>query len=368
MEQLYLVMPSENEIIIELIKLGLDKSSWCISRQKEDWSKVVERSLQHGVASIAFDGVQRCYDQIAFFPLDVETKLKWLGYVSLQELTYWQQEGLIAELARFYHKHGIKMMVLKGWGLSLNYPKPNHRPCTDLDIYLFGEQKRGDKLLSEELGIEIDNKHHHHSVFQYKDLSVENHYDFINVYSHLSNGKIEKRLKELVNEAVCKKMADGTEIWLPSADFNALFLLRHMASHFAGSEMIIRQILDWGLFIEKQYREVNWEELIPFIKVLNMHHFLGAVNYICYHYLGFDQKLFSFYVDESFGDRVFQELFNSENFKPKQKGVVMFIYSRFRKWWGNRWKHRIVYSEGLFMTFCVQVYAHLIKPASLHSI
>lgn len=36
------------------------------------------------------------------------------------------------------------MMVLKGYGLSLNYLKPSHRPCGDIDIWLFGKQKEAD--------------------------------------------------------------------------------------------------------------------------------------------------------------------------------------------------------------------------------
>lgn len=356
-----------NEVIIELVKFGLEKSSGCKPPEKENWLKVLEGSLQHGVAAIVFDGIKRCYDENVVLSLDVDTKLEWICDLQLQEQDYLQQKKLITELAAFYKHHGIRMMVLKGYGLSLNYPIPSHRPCTDLDIYLFGEQERGDKLISEELGIEIDDSHHHHSVFLYKGLTVENHYDFINVYSHLSNRKVENFLKKLAHDAVCTKMTDGTEVWLPSADFNALFVLKHMAAHFAGSAMNLRQVLDWGLFVEKHHDEVNWGDLIPFIKDLNMHHFLGAANYICYHYLGFDKSLFAFLEDDSYGERVFLDLFNPENMKPKEKGVVRFIYSRYLKWWRNRWKHRIVYSEGLFITFWVQVFSHLMKPASLHN-
>ncbi len=66
-----------------------------------------------------------------------------------------------------------------------------------------------------------------------------------------------------------------------------------------------------------------------------------------------------------YGERVFLELFNPVNFVPKEKGIVNYILSRCKKWWINRWKHHIVYSEGLFITFCVQVVSHLMKPATL---
>lgn len=89
------------------------------------------------------------------------------------------------------------MMVLKGYACSLNWPKPEHRPCGDIDIWLFGQQKEADKALSKEKGIEIDKSHHHHTVFYWGEFMVENHYDFINVHQNKTNAKLEKVLKEL---------------------------------------------------------------------------------------------------------------------------------------------------------------------------
>lgn len=78
------------------------------------------------------------------------------------------------------------MMLLKGYGLSKYWPIPNHRPTGDIDIYLMylnseGKEKSrpawecADKLMTEKFGILVDNSHHHHSVFTYKGIMVENH-------------------------------------------------------------------------------------------------------------------------------------------------------------------------------------------------
>ena len=83
--------------------------------------------------------------------------------------------------------------------------------------------------------------------------------------------------------------------------------------------------------------------------------------------LGFDKFLFPMIEGEEYGERVFQDLFDEENTKPKEKGFIKYIYSRYKKWWGNRWKHRLVYPEGLFATFVVLAVSHLMKPATLHN-
>lgn len=359
-------MNSERKTLFKLLSCGIGNLRLPNILQTVNWPDVKLLSQKHGVEAIALDGLQHCYDSGQSIDIDTQTKWDWVC-AQLQEQTYAKHEKLIEELAGFYARHGIRMMVLKGWGLSLNYPVPCHRACSDLDIYLFGEQKRADKLLTEKLGIKVDNSHHHHSVFVYKGLSVEKHYDFLNVHAHLSSRKIDKRLKKLATKATPFTMKNGAEVWLPPADFNALFILRHTASHFAGSAMNIRQIIDWGMFVKKHHDEVDWNSLLPLVKELNMHHFYDAQNYICYHYLGFDKPLFPMIEGEEYGERVFQDLFNDENMKPKEKGFVKYIYSRYKKWWRNRWKHRIVYPEGLFTTFLVQAVSHLMKPATLHN-
>ena len=47
-----------------------------------------------------------------------------------------------------------------------------------------------DQNVQDKLGIEIDNSHHRLSVFIYKGVVVENHYNFIDDYAHLSNRRI----------------------------------------------------------------------------------------------------------------------------------------------------------------------------------
>ncbi len=77
--------------------------------------------------------------------------------------------------------------------MCFKYPNPAHRPCGDIDIWLYGEQEKGDKLLQKK-GIAIDSSHHHHTVFHVNGVMVENHYDFINIHAHLSSRTLEQEL------------------------------------------------------------------------------------------------------------------------------------------------------------------------------
>ena len=61
----------------------------------------------------------------------------------------------VVDLGNYYHNHGYQMLLLKGLACGVNWPKPEHRPYGDIDIYLFGKQKEADVVLARELGIKL---------------------------------------------------------------------------------------------------------------------------------------------------------------------------------------------------------------------
>ena len=65
-----------------------------------------------------------------------DLKYEWFGSVFQAEEDYKKYVEDIVSLAKAYSEAGIEMMVLKGYGLSLNYPVPAHRPVGDIDVFL----------------------------------------------------------------------------------------------------------------------------------------------------------------------------------------------------------------------------------------
>ena len=156
----------------------------------------------HGLSAIVLDGVNGLSGLSSLSSSAVQGPakqflLQWIGEVMQSyEGRYAAYEKAIGSLAGFYNQHGYKMMVLKGYASSLDWPNPRHRPCGDIDIWQFGKQKEADAVLAKEKGVKIDTSHHHHTVFEWDGFSVENYYDFINVHHHKSNVEFEKILKQ----------------------------------------------------------------------------------------------------------------------------------------------------------------------------
>lgn len=365
------------DILLKLVRIGLGQEEDMTLPERIDWNAIYNISRKQALAGVVLDGVQRlfdaCPDENALPPaLSAlngmhELKSRWFSYViSSYDRRYAEYRAALGRLAHFYNSHGYRMMMLKGYGLSLDWPVPQHRPCGDMDIWLFGQWKEADAALSRELGIRIDNSHHHHTVFDFEGYMVENHYDFVNVYSHRSSRGMESVFKRLGMDDSRSCDIDGERVVLPSANLGALFLLRHTLLHFAADGVNLRQILDWGFFIQAHSAEIDKEWFEGELDRFGMRAFRDCLNAICAGSLGFDAALFPCgNADEDIVRRVLADTLRPEYDRAQPRRLLKRLVWKLRRWKGNIWKHRLCYSENLLPAFLVSVWAHLVKPSSI---
>lgn len=345
-------------VLLELVRAALGKGVAGSLPETVDWAEVLRLADAQGIVAIAADGLEYT---VAHVPFDV--KMQWAGRMITHEQVYQRHKELMMKLAKVYRRKGFRMMVLKGWGLSQNYPVPSHRPSGDLDIWNFGQWKEADAYIASR-GVEIDNRHHHHTVFNVEELTVENHYDFVNIYAHRSSRRIETKLKELANREYWSNTVDGVEIYTPSATFNALFLLRHTAQHFAGAGMTLRQLLDWALFMEKHHTEIHWKEYTNYIKEEKLWRFFNLLNLLAVEKLGFSREFVPYTIEgDELLERVFADIISPEFSDRVEGNAIKRITTKTRRWWQNRWKHDLCYSDSMLSDFIYGTWAKILKPS-----
>lgn len=360
-------MPSIKQDFLQLVKLGIGHSKTA-TLSVNDWLAMETLATQQGLLGVLIDGIakmpepQRPPKQIL---------LVWIGEVMEgYEKRFMAYRSSLAELAAFYNSHGFKMMVLKGYACGLNWPKPEHRPYGDIDIWLFGEQKKADAMMASEKGIYIDKSHQHHTVFTWGDFSVENHYDFGNVHHHKSSAKLEKVFKELGKddshfvELQVASHGSATKVYLPSPNLHALFLLKHAMTDFAAFFVTLRQVLDWGFYVEKHCNEIDWDWLNGVIEQYHMTDFFNCINAICVEDLGFDASIFhGVQFNPSLKEKILEDILEPEYSRvPPDKRLLPKAWYMYRRWTGNEWKHRMCYNESMWSAFWSGIGNHLVKP------
>ena len=296
-----------------------------------------------------------------------EMILLWIGEVLQDyEYRYEQYRRSVAELAGFYNEHGIKMMLIKGLSCGMNWPKPEHRPCGDIDIWLFGQQSEADAILEKEKGIKVDKSEHHHTVFFWRDFMVENHYDFINVHHHKSNVEIEKILKELGQDDSHLEEINGEKVYSPSPNLHALFLLKHMMMHFAAEGITLRQLIDWAFFAKAHHKEVDWDWLMGVLDKFGMEDLYNTFNAICVEDLGFEATIFHHVqFNPITKTMVLNDILSPEFSIEPPNNLFKRVSFKLRRWRGNTWKHELCYKESMWSAFWSGIWNHLLKPSSI---
>lgn len=349
--------------IISLVRLGIGHISGPLP-ERIDWNSIETLAGQHGLLAVVVDGIERLPEQQR---PPKALLLEWIGNtLQSYEQRYALYEKAIGKLAGFYNQHGIKMMVLKGYACSLDWPKPEHRPCGDIDIWQFGQWKEADNALASEKGIKIDGTHHHHTVFEWMGFSVENHYDFVNVYAHKSSREQEKVFKELGQDDSYSVEVHGEKVYIPSPNLHALFLIRHMVSHFAAAEISLRQVLDWAFFVEKHTKDVDWKWLLSVLERYHMKEFFNLINAICVEDLGFGATIFPYvqYLPE-LKQRVLSDIIEPEYTAEEPRELMKRLVYKYCRWQGNAWKQRLCYNESRLSMFWTGILAKILKPASI---
>lgn len=353
-------MNCTSETLLKLLRIALGHESDSSIPSGIDWRELITLSYKHGISAIAVDGFLKIYDRNSESGIDKpeyeNLKYEWLGNSLLAEQTYSEQKSAIVKLANFYKNQEVKMLLLKGYGLSLNYPVPIHRPVGDIDIYNFGLWDLADQMVEKRLGIKVDRSHEHHTVFIFDGFAVENHYDIVNTKLAKSSVVIDAKLKQLAEQS--HECEDG--FYLPSSDFNAIFLIRHLGQHMAGDRATLRQLLDWGLFIDKHSDEINWKFISGYWKEMGIAEFAKCINSICVEHLGIEADKFhgELSVNKELCNRLLNDILNPEfTMKCPNGSAFKTAVFKTRRFIANGWKRKLVYKEGLFELFVTGAFA-----------
>lgn len=358
-----MISPELKESFFSIIRLGIGHSAW-LPTNNLDWIAIEALAEKQGLSAILVDGVEKLSE--AQRPPKM-VLLQWIGEVLQNyEQRYELYLRTIAEMAGWHNEHGYKMMILKGYACSLDWPKPKHRPCGDIDIWQFGHQKEADALLSKEKGIKIDSSHHHHTVFEWRDFMVENHYDFLNVHHHKSNIELEEILKGLAQDDSYYVELYKEKVYLPAPNLHALFLLRHSMSNFASTGFQLRQLLDWSFFVEKHKNEIDWTWLEDILNKYGMLQLFQIFNAICVEDLGFDASLFpTVQFLPALKERVLNDILSPEFSEKEKGGLLSRAVFKYRRWKANSWKHELCFNDSLRSAFWSGVKSHLLKVSSI---
>ncbi len=275
-------------LLFALLRAGLTGQTETLPVvDEEQWRKSYEVALEHGVQAIAWDGLSHIA-AVEGVKVDAfitrRMKMRFIYGVDSVEKKYAMQYGTAAELAALYAGAGVRTIVLKGIAASMNYPRPEHRPCGDLDCFLPDSYECGNDI-ARQAGADVDLEFYKHSHIVYKGLTVENHQFCTAIRGSRKAKDFERLLRRILREEPSTRIGD-TALESPSPYFNALFLTHHAQRHLLSEGIALRHLCDWAMLIDKHGSQIDWTEFNAVCDRYGLRHFADAMSRLAHKLLG----------------------------------------------------------------------------------
>lgn len=246
-----------------------------------DWECIYTLSNQQAVTGIVADGIV-----VMGLEKSVPQPIRdqFIADTSYITSTNLKTTAVQTRLCRMLEEADLFYVILKGQEAARNYPNPLLRVSGDIDILLppdhyerakelllpIGTNSR-DKALAGEYSIYVDG------------IQVELHN---NIYAGI-NPQCAKGFEILARDVFSGRKRSAAEApFVPSDDFNAVYLLVHAIRHLGSFGISLRQILDWVMHLSAHSSTINHEELGRTIDALNLRGLYGLFAAFAREYLG----------------------------------------------------------------------------------
>ena len=337
------------EALFHLLRIALGNGESSRFASRVDWQQVYDLSMQQRVGAIACDGLfamEQC-------DIDEDLRYKWLGQSMVIEQKDTTQWKLACQLASLYAQHGIKTYLLKGISFASYYPKPFHRPSTDVDICLLEDFNKGNSLV-EQMGVKVDVSETKHSHFTINNIHVENHQFCIGVKGNKRNKMIERRLRQLLNEEATP--LGKSNVLRPVWMFNALFSMCHAQTHFLIEEGItLKHVTDW-IVLKKHVKsddELNafWLECESF----GLSKFARTIDELADH-------VYHGGVISDLGKMMLQDILDHKQHEESQNKTAAHL-KILKMILANSWKYKFFSDTTAFRMVLTYIFGHLFDRA-----
>lgn len=258
-----------------------------------DWEKVYRLAEEQSVIGVVLAGIEHSKVKPS-----QEFLLQWIGEVQILEQQNKEMNQFIADLIDKLRKADIYTLLLKGQGVAQCYERPLWRSCGDVDLFLNDTSYKYTKELLKPFAtsVEPEGIKGKHLAMTIDSWVVELHGT---LYGGIS-GRINKMMDELQNDVfyggIARSWLNGkTQVFLPGADIDAVYVFTHFLNHFYKGGLGLRQICDWCRLMWTYKDSLDHGLLVSRIKKAGLMTEWKAFGAFAVDYLGMPKEAMPFY-------------------------------------------------------------------------
>lgn len=236
------------ELFLELLRAGLwgHKADSSLFSEGVDWNAIMKMAREQTVLLLVADGYLTLPSELQ--PAR-EVQFRIESYRTRMSKAHLLLNKTISEVCNLMHDNGVRTVLFKGQGLAGNYITPLSRACGDIDLYVGEVNLEKAKSLidtyGEPQGEDSESSKHYHC--KRNGIDIELHRIAESLDTPVKNSRYQKWTRaHLIESDLFEKMTfEGTEVNLPPAQFNVLYVFNHFYHHFQTSGVGLRQLCDW---------------------------------------------------------------------------------------------------------------------------
>ncbi|MBQ9138121.1 MAG: nucleotidyltransferase family protein [Alistipes sp.] len=324
------------------------------------WQDIYNLALEQGVLAFTYDGVRKLDEQ---HQPELEIKIQWAYNVSHIEKLHKKQLASAQRIVDTFSQHGIETMILKGLSLAALYSEPSHRQSGDIDIYLMGDYERGNKVASS-IGCNVKYDYFVHSEFGVDGVNVENHHYFINPNINHTARYIQKVLSDLVCNHSPHPIVSGA--LMPSAEFATLFLTRHSSWHYAREAIRLRDICDWGVFLNHYRDSIDSATVMQHLVNSGLERYASVITTLAEQVLGISSPLPFADKQSDLSARVLEDILTFENEQKHRKiGFLRTFMHKIRNRFSRKWCYDLVVPDSYWGNIWYSIKTYITHPLAV---
>lgn len=263
-----------------------------------DWAAIYAMADSQTVAPLVTDGIDRL--PAARKP-SIEILEPFLADVLATEMRNAALDHFSAVIFRkFKLKKDIPVLMVKGQGLARLYPVPSHRQPGDIDLLVLPDGYRAvrDMLLAKAHDAEPEHTQILHQGMTFGNIEVEVH----GTVSTLMSVRLDRKMAALMENMFAEKDFltedfEGVTIPMPGPLFNAVYILVHFLHHYWSGGVGLRQLIDWGIFVNRYYDSLDGRRLEAVLRDLGIFRIWQTFAGLSVSLLGADKDRFPFWTD-----------------------------------------------------------------------
>lgn len=296
-------IPTGDLDFFRLLRAGLWQSVNEPLSETPDWTYIYRLACEQTVQGIMADGIALYKAEYPDIQKNMQGYDEFLNQCAQIIRQNYKVNHVQAKVCGMLEAAAIDYVVIKGQGVAQCYSKPMLRCSGDIDLFFSEQNYERAKQLLKPLSAAVEDKPLTlECALAIGEVDIELHGAMTSGINKAADAHLQTILRKVISEDDTRSIAIGTcEITLPSANFDAIYILTHTIRHLGAFGISLRQVIDWTMHMHAAGSLIDRARLQSDVEAMHLGKLWRLFSRFAVEYLGAPEEDFALCGENSNG-------------------------------------------------------------------